>query len=488
MAPGFRLPPALAGPDLEGPEADSVLDVRRLPFLRHVHLGPGLLLAMGLGTLAIDMQVDRGVASGVLYVGAVALTAGLPGRRITLAAAALATLLTEVGYVLSPGVVAWWKGGANSLLAVLAVWVTAALVLHHKRLVVSLEQAVGRAARSERQFSAAFEAVPVGLLLLGADGRIALVNSAAARLFAYTRKELQGRPLDMLLPAAAQRVRAVAEAPDTAGRADAGDALDGLDKQGRALRVDLGLNRVDTPQGEFVLATVVDLADRELIEQVQGARALTRRVIEAEESQRKRMAREIHDALGQPLTALKLDLGWLARRLAGVHPDLQARTLEMEGLAATTIDEVRRLSAELRPAILDEQGLPAAMRWQVEDFEKRAHVRCTLSLHDDVEWDADGCTVAYRVLQESLTNVARHAGASRVGVSLHRDAEGLGVLEISDDGRGFDAAAAHRPGALGLMGMHERASLQGGSLDVQRGPGTGSTVRLRLPCAPAGAA
>lgn len=435
------------------------------------------------------MQVDRGVASGVLYVGAVALTAGIPGRRITLVAAALATLLTEVGYFLSPGVVAWWKGGANSLLAVLAVWVTAALVLHHKRLVASMEQAVGRAARSERQFSAAFEAVPVGLLLLEADGRIALVNSAAVRLFGYSRNELPGRPIDGLLPAVSPRVRAVAEAPKAeAGCADAGDALDGLNKHGRALRVDLGLTRVDTPQGEFVLATVVDLADRQLTEQVQGARALTRRVIEAEENQRKRMAREIHDALGQPLTALKLDLGWLARRLAGVRPELQSRALEMEGLAASTIDEVRRLSAELRPAILDEQGLQAAVRWQVEDFEKRAQVRCTLNLQDGVDWDADACTVAYRVLQESLTNVARHAGASRVGVWLGRDAEGQGVLEISDDGCGFDAKAAHRPGALGLMGMQERASLQGGSLQVQRGPEAGATVRLRMPCAPAGAA
>lgn len=464
-----------------------MLDGRRLLLRRHRHLGPGLLLVLGLGTLAFDMQVDRGVASGVLYVGAVALTAGIPGRRITLVAAALATLLTEVGYFLSPGVVAWWKGGANSLLAVLAVWVTAALVLHHKRLVASMEQAVGRAARSERQFSAAFEAVPVGLLLLQADGRIALVNSAAARLFAYTRTELPGRPVDVLLPAAAPRVRAIVEAPRNSGGDDAGDTLDGLDKQGRALRVDLGLTRVDTPQGEFVLATVVDLADRQLIEQVQGARALTRRVIEVEESQRKRMAREIHDALGQPLTALKLDLGWMARRLAGVRPDLQARALEMEGLAASTIDEVRRLSAELRPAILDEQGLPAAVRWQVEDFEKRAQVRCTLNLHDDVDWDADACTVAYRVLQESLTNVARHAGASRVGVSLSRDADGQGVLEISDDGCGFDAKAAHRAGALGLIGMQERASLQGGSLQVQRRPGAGSTVRLRMPCAPTGA-
>lgn len=434
------------------------------------------------------MQVDRGVASGVLYVGAVAWTAAMPGRRITLAAAALATLLTELGFWLSPGAVAWWQGGANNLLAVLAVWVTAGLVLHHKQLLARMEQAMGRAARSERQFSAAFEAVPVGLLLLDADGRIALVNAAAARLFAYPRSELPGQPVEVLVPAAAQRVKAFADAPRMAAGADAGVPLDAVDKLGRALRVDFGLTRVDTPHGEFVLATVVDLADRQLIEQVQGARALTRRVIEAEDNQRKRMAREIHDALGQPLTALKLDLGWLARRLAAVRPDLQARAVEMEGLAAATIDEVRRLSAQLRPAILDEQGLAAAVRWQVEDFEKRARMRCSLKLHDDVDWDADACTVAYRVLQESLTNVARHAGASRVGVSLHRDADGQGVLEISDDGCGFDATQPHRPGASGLMGMQERASLQGGSLQVLRRPGAGATVRLRLPCASAGAA
>jgi signal transduction histidine kinase len=343
-------------------------------------------------------------------------------------------------------------------------------VLHQKRLTERLEQAAARTLRSERQFGAAFESVPVGLLLLDGGGHISLVNRAAAHLFGYARSELLGRPIELLLPDAG--------GPEALhGSVEAS----GVDKLGRKLALDLGRTLVDTPEGCFVLATLVDRSDRQLVAQMRGAQAMSRRMVDAEEAQRKRMAREVHDALGQPLTALKLDLGWLAKRLTTAQPDLRQRAIEMETLVASTIEEVRRLGAELRPAVLDDQGLTAAVRWQAGEFEKRTGLRCTLALDDGLDWDADRCTVAYRVLQEALTNVARHARARQVDISLRRDARGHGVLDVTDDGCGIEEGGPARPGALGLLGMRERAALHNGTVHITSHAGAGTTVSLRLP-------
>jgi signal transduction histidine kinase len=264
-----------------------------------------------------------------------------------------------------------------------------------------------------------------------------------------------------------------------------GREVNGLDKQGRIVPLEVGLARLETPEGEFVLATVIDVSERKMLEHARGAQAVARRLVDAEEAQRKHMAREIHDALGQALTALKLDIGWMARHLTEGQADLHVRAIEMEELTGRTIDEVRRLSAELRPAILDDQGLPAAIRWQVGDFEKRSGLRCALALPEaDVGWGTERCTVAFRVLQESLTNVARHAQATKVSVALWREQQGEAVLEVRDDGRGINPEVAARPGGLGLLGMRERATLHAGSLTVSRAEEGGTTVLLRMPCTP----
>jgi signal transduction histidine kinase len=204
--------------------------------------------------------------------------------------------------------------------------------------------------------------------------------------------------------------------------------------------------------------------------------------VETEEALRKRLAREIHDALGQALTAMKLDIGWLAGRLLDAPEPMRVRVAAMEALASSTIAEVRRLSAELRPSVLDDQGLFSAMRWQVGDFEKRSGLRCTLDMPEaETPWGSDSSTVVYRVLQESLTNVVRHARASQVVISLRHEEGGDAVLQVRDDGRGFNLAQATRPDAMGLLGMRERAQLHGGSLTVVATPGAGTTVTLSMP-------
>lgn len=427
------------------------------------------------------------MASGVLYVVLVGLTAWLPGMRSTLGMGVAASALTLLGYFVSPTGGELWKAVANRLLAMFAIWVTAALVWHHKRLNARRDEAEARAARSEEQLRATIEASPAGMLLVDRQGRIALVNLEAARLFGYERHQLLGQPIETLVPQldrqahANQRAAFVAEARSQ--RMGDGREIAGVDKHGRKVLLEIGLTRIDTSAGEFVLATLTNVRDRRRFENARARRLVSRRLIDAEEAQRKRIAREIHDALGQALTALKLDIGWLAAHLPAAEDRLHARAVKMEELTAHTIDEVRRLSAELRPVILDDQGLPAAIRWQVSDFEKRTGLYCALALPDaELSWSNERCSAAFRVLQESLTNVARHAGARKVSVALWTEANGDGVLEVRDDGCGISVEQAAGTESLGLLGMRERALLQGGTLTVTGVAGDGTTVLLRMPC------
>jgi PAS domain S-box-containing protein len=389
--------------------------------------------------------------------------------------------------LVSPSGAELWKAVANRLLALFAIWTTAALVWHYKRLTVRHHLAEQRALRSERQFRAAIESSPTGMLLVNPEGRIVVVNREAERLLGYARDELLNRPVEALLPQVAGEARAMHRAAFVAERwsrrLGAGREVTAVDKQGREIPIEAGLARVDTPDGVLALVTVVDLTARKQLEQARSEQALARVLVEAEEAQRKHIAREIHDALGQVLTALKLDIGWLAKQLSAAQPELHGRAVEMAQLAAGAIDEVRRLSAALRPSILDDQGLLAAIRWLVSDFEKHSGLHFRLALPDaDIPWNAERCTVAFRVLQEALSNVVHHAKAKTVSVTLWREEQGDGLLDISDDGCGIDTERAARPGALGLISMRERALLQDGKLTVNGIAGAGTTVLLRMPC------
>lgn len=451
-----------------------------------VHALGAALAAAG---FAADAALEQGVAAGVLYVAMVATSSLVPGTRSTLGMGVAATLLTMLGYFVSPLGGPTWLAATNRLLAVFAIWVTVALVGRHKRLTESNDRAEQRALRSEQQFRATVEASPTGMLLVDQQGRIALANLEAERLFGYLQGELLGQPIEILVPeperAAHSQHRAAFAAEAAPQRMGNGREITGVDKQGSALSLEIGLARIVTPDGEFVLATVTDASARKQLEQARGAQALARRLRDAEEKLRKRMAREIHDALGQALTALKLDIGWLAQHLPDEPAQLHTRAAAMEDLASRTIDDVRRLSAELRPAVLDDQGLLAAIRWLVSDFEKHSGLRCTVALPDaEIAWGDDRSTAAFRVLQESLTNVARHAQARRVAVALWHEQQGDAVLEVRDDGCGVSPEQAARPGALGLLGMRERAQLIGGSLTVTGVLGAGTTVTLRMPCVP----
>jgi signal transduction histidine kinase len=208
-------------------------------------------------------------------------------------------------------------------------------------------------------------------------------------------------------------------------------------------------------------------------------RALSDRLEAIREEERTGIAREIHDQLGQALTALKLDIAWLARRLPGAPGPVAAKIAEMTGSADELLGAIRRISAELRPGILDDVGVLAAIEWQAEEFARRTGVPCRVhSDLGDLQLDRDLATATFRIFQEALTNVARHASATAVEVDLRLDRGNL-RLQISDDGTGLPDSG--RRSGLGLLGMRERARRLGGECVIRDREPRGTAVSLVIP-------
>jgi signal transduction histidine kinase len=207
--------------------------------------------------------------------------------------------------------------------------------------------------------------------------------------------------------------------------------------------------------------------------------------VNVREAERTQIARDIHDELGQALTALKLDLGWLEKRLARTGHSTRATELEklksMCKSVDATIQTVQRIATDLRPGILDKFGLMTAIEWQAQQFEQRSDVRCRCSLPAEIVWlDEARSTAIFRIFQEALTNVARHADATRVNVIVNVTDRNL-VLTVQDDGRGIAEKEVMEAVSLGLVGMQERAMLFGGEVNITGTPGEGTTLVVRIP-------
>ncbi|HVJ22648.1 MAG TPA: sensor histidine kinase, partial [Burkholderiales bacterium] len=208
---------------------------------------------------------------------------------------------------------------------------------------------------------------------------------------------------------------------------------------------------------------------------------LTRRLVQAEEVERRRIARELHDRVGQSLSALNINLDIVLGKLEA-PAELRSRLLDSVALVERTLESIEDVMAELRPPLLDEYGLAAALGWYAEDFSRRTGIGVAIS-------DAGGEAGAkaphevavplFRIAQEALNNVLKHAHARSVRIEISATPEHL-VLAVRDDGAGFDQAAAPR-GRWGMTTMRERAEAAGGSLEVQSAPGAGTIVRARIP-------
>lgn len=213
-------------------------------------------------------------------------------------------------------------------------------------------------------------------------------------------------------------------------------------------------------------------------------RALSEYLQTVREEERTRIAREVHDELGQALTSCKLDLSWIASKLPRDCRSLSEKTRRLMAQIDATIHTVRRISSELRPGVLDHLGLVAALEWQANDFQNRSGIKCEVQTSvQDSSLDQNLSTTLFRIFQETLTNVIRHAGATHVRVRL-TEADRRVCLEVRDNGRGISRSEIHNSKSMGLLGMRERAALLGGDFKIGRansGPGTRVNVSIPLP-------
>jgi len=223
-------------------------------------------------------------------------------------------------------------------------------------------------------------------------------------------------------------------------------------------------------------------AEEQLRQSHEQLRALSVYLQSIREEERTRIARELHDELGQALTGCKLDLSWIASKLPRELKPLIEKARALSSHIDSTIQTVRRISAELRPGVLDHLGLVAALEWQANEFQNRTGIKCDVHANlREALLDQDLSTTLFRIFQETLTNVIRHAGATQVTVDLKQNDSRI-VLEVKDNGRGISQNEVSNRKSMGLLGMRERAALLGGIFRI--GPlaqGHGTRVRVLIP-------
>jgi two-component system, NarL family, sensor histidine kinase UhpB len=336
----------------------------------------------------------------------------------------------------------------------------------------------------KRRLLALFELAPIAIWITEVE-HIAFANRAAAALLgAEAGDALVGRSIHDLLHTSHDALREALARVLVGATASQllGGRVQRCDGEWRELEIVLAALPDHGRTTVQMVLTDVTQRRREAAELERSRRALrelSASVVEAREEERRRIARELHDELGQRLTALKMDLASLA---GAANPRTRDESIHgMLAMLDETVASVRRISADLRPMMLDDLGLNAAIEWLARDATRRMGTEVTVRLDEtDPPVDERMCTAVYRMVQEALTNVARHAQATDVRVELHRHGDVL-VLTVQDNGIGFSADALEREGSFGLLGLRERALMLGGRMAVGNTPGSGGCVTITLP-------
>jgi PAS domain S-box-containing protein len=340
---------------------------------------------------------------------------------------------------------------------------------------------------SAERYQRLVELVP-NAIWIEREGRIAFVNRACVQLLRAEADEqlLRRSPLEFIHPdfhalAATRRAR----------------LLEGLETnppvEKRIIRLDGEVRDVEITEASFhdegklaVLAVVRDVterkrAERELEQSREQLRGLSAALQAVREEEKTRIARELHDELGQSLTGLKMDLAQLGSQLRPEQSDAVNRAKSMQSLLDSTVASVRRIATELRPLMLDDLGLVPTIEWLAHDFSQRTGIAVELDLPAaDFDVGPEVATAVFRVLQESLTNAARHAAASQIRVALS-DVQTAVELRVQDNGRGFTPSASGGTKTLGLIGMRERCAMLGGTFILESAPGAGTSIAMTIP-------
>lgn len=377
----------------------------------------------------------------------------------------------------------WLEGHAINLLDVSGVngLVTNIRDITERILVESQLQA------SEVRYRQLAEAAHDLVAVIDRDFKVVYHNSVAAQLWGSAARDLNGKKLDELFPAqVASSQKATLQKVQESGEALYVEAPSIF--QGKEIWLGTWL----TPLGEIqrgeksqVLVVARDISRTKVVEQSllktqQQLRALSHRTLIAIEAERAQIARDLHDDFGQSLTAIKIDLSRLAAALPK-NEAVMGLLKETNSLVDSGIEQVRQIATGLRPAILDDLGLSAALDWLAAGFKQRTGIACELDLPEQsLPISSDLNTAIFRIAQEALTNVARHAQASQVLIRLKQEGEAVSLI-IQDNGRGITPQEIENPLSLGLLGMRERLYPWEGGLKVEAEPGQGTTIRISVP-------
>ncbi|NNU43448.1 PAS domain-containing sensor histidine kinase [Ramlibacter sp. B156] len=322
-----------------------------------------------------------------------------------------------------------------------------------------------------------------GIISVDDSQRVVMYNRAAEKMFGWTGSEVQGKPLDLLIPERYrgghnQQVRRFGATGTTSRRMGDNTVLYALRKDGTEFPIDASISQLQTPEGKLYTVILRDVTERvRAREELASFAAESAGVREQEKS---RIARELHDELAQSLTALKMDTIWMRDHVGDEEATAQEKISEMLSMLDAAVASVRRIAADLRPLVLDDLGFVPAIEWVAQNFTQRTGIPCELQVDESLELEEPFATGVFRIVQESLVNVGKHARATKVEVEVKASGDDL-LLRVQDDGIGFRPNAPRKPQSLGLVGLRERAMLMRGDVKVESAPGTGTVIEARIP-------
>jgi len=348
-------------------------------------------------------------------------------------------------------------------------------------------------AHSEARLRSILDSAMDAIITVDQSQHIVLFNAAAEAVFGYARDQAIGAPLAWFIPERfrtdhSAHVRKFGETGTSSRRMGAQRIVTGLRRNGEEFPIDASISHVSQNGEKFYTVILRDVTERVRAEEAlhrskEELRELASAANSVREQEKSRIARELHDELAQALTALKMDVAWVRERLPGEQAAIAEKLAAMQQMLDSTVAATRRISADLRPLMLDDLGLVPAAEWLVQNFRQRTGIACELALGvPELELRDPHATAVFRILQESLTNIARHAQASLVEVTMDVE-DGAVVLTVHDNGRGFVPEESRKPNSYGLMGLRERAYLLGGDVRIDSGRGRGTTIEVRIPVA-----
>jgi PAS domain S-box-containing protein len=356
-----------------------------------------------------------------------------------------------------------------------------------------------RGARAERRVQQAVDAAPTGMLIVAGSGEILLANTQVEALFGYRRSELLGQQVELLVPSRFRNElerlrRGFFEVPE-AHSIRIGRKFFGRREDGSEFPIEIGLNPLQIEKGIALVASVIDMtgrreAEQELRHSHASLRELTGRLLGAQETERRRIARELHDDLGQSLALLSVELDLLQQRPPQDSTQLIARVAQLSSRVKQLSSSIHDLSHQLHPMKLEQLGLVAAIRGLCKELSEGHGLEIEFvheELPDSITITPQVALCLYRVAQEAFQNITKHSRARHAAVEMRRSAEEI-CLTIRDDGVGFDATAAARQAGLGLASMRERMRIINGEITFQANSPLGTQINARVPLCAGGAA